>query len=519
MSIHVNSCHTMAQNQTFEQKKANTSLKNSPDPIHWDERYSFRSQPYRHLDHQNGKIGTFQVRLVEAKNLKRSHWSVLGMGVVKHLGLSNAHGEVSSFATMKLGFRFRDENNDGSMGGAGAVASTSANASALYNHNDLNSDYRHSTEWQNGNLATASASLSSNATSSPIKRQNHPNRIIYTTKKLYQSSTIQFDSNPKWPSVQTETNTSLFDIPLNKGSLPQDGMEIILSIQMKEEKTAADAIVPIGKGGSGDGLLGEGEINVTGLVLRGLESYANENGIDVYDEWITLTNPNDKNNHKDEKQNDKNTHDYGQVRLLTSYEPNGMKPQKGDIIAFESFARQPHVLSKCPTIVPPLHPLRIKDMRGEFILATFDMISSNQSFKPVPYNLDIRDDNDGNDYNFNIKQSKPGKEGSVRIHRNAIFVIERTNIIDRTVDLTLKPTDIILSTQMGQDISDAAQPYVEAAGELLAPVLLSSRLLLEAGKVGGGALAIGVKSAIVNVVENSDPERRRKAKRASFHSD
>ena len=564
----------MLQNQTFEQKTANTTLQNSPDPIHWEEKYSFRSHPYRHLNHQNGRIGNFTVRLVEAKDLKRSHWSVLGMGVVKHLGLSNAHGEVSSFATMKLGFRFRsDDNDDGDndgmigmagphsmMGGVG-LATASMSMSASYNNIDPNLDV-HKNVWQNGNIATASAALSSNNNNTNIQtnnnhhnHQNHQNRTIYNTKKSYQSSTIQFDSNPKWPSVQTETNISLFDIPLMKGALPQDGMEIILSVQMREEKTAADSFVPIGKGG-GDGLLGEGEINLTGLVLRGLESNGssgngrrssinhssnNSTFVDVYDGWITLKNPynenkkdkrttNNNNNNSDNKssnnkEDDNSTNDdyYGQVRLLISYEPNGMKPQRGDIIAFESFARQPYALSKCPTIIPPLHPLQIKDIRGEYILATYDMISSIQRLQSSQYQNDriytssmdvVRDD----DPYHNHKRTKT-KQGSMRIHRNAIFVIERTNILDAAVDLSLKPTDMILSTQMGQNISDATQPYVEAAGDLLAPVLLSSRLLFEAGKVGGGALAIGVKSAIVNVVENSDPEKRRKAKRASFHSD
>jgi hypothetical protein len=40
---------------------------------------------------------------------------------------------------------------------------------------------------------------------------------------------------------------------------------------------------------------------------------------------------------------------------------------------------------------------------------------------------------------------------------------------------------------------------------------------LEASKVGGGALAVGLKSAVVNVVENADPEKRRKAKRSSIY--
>eukprot|EP00577_Skeletonema_sp_RCC1716_P005818 CAMPEP_0113378370 /NCGR_PEP_ID=MMETSP0013_2-20120614/3661_1 /TAXON_ID=2843 ORGANISM="Skeletonema costatum, Strain 1716" /NCGR_SAMPLE_ID=MMETSP0013_2 /ASSEMBLY_ACC=CAM_ASM_000158 /LENGTH=766 /DNA_ID=CAMNT_0000260583 /DNA_START=181 /DNA_END=2482 /DNA_ORIENTATION=- /assembly_acc=CAM_ASM_000158 len=60
---------------------------------------------YRHLHHQQGGIiGTFHVRLLEGKNLQRRHWSALSLGPVKHLGLSRAHGEVSSFGSLRLAF-------------------------------------------------------------------------------------------------------------------------------------------------------------------------------------------------------------------------------------------------------------------------------------------------------------------------------------------------------------------------------------------------------------------------------
>jgi len=72
---------------------------------------------YRHLHHQRCTIGTFQVRLLEANNLSRKHWSVLSLGPVKHLGLSNSHGEVSSFGTLRLGFWQSDEENNSGSGG------------------------------------------------------------------------------------------------------------------------------------------------------------------------------------------------------------------------------------------------------------------------------------------------------------------------------------------------------------------------------------------------------------------
>ena len=47
-------------------------------------------------------MGTFSVRLLEAAELKRSYWSALALGPMKHLGLSKAHGQISSFVSFCL---------------------------------------------------------------------------------------------------------------------------------------------------------------------------------------------------------------------------------------------------------------------------------------------------------------------------------------------------------------------------------------------------------------------------------
>ncbi|KAL7528780.1 hypothetical protein ACHAWF_002700 [Thalassiosira exigua] len=59
---------------------------------------------FRHLHHQRGVAGHFRVRLLEGRGLTRRHWSALSLGPAKHLGLSRAHGEVSSFGTVRLAF-------------------------------------------------------------------------------------------------------------------------------------------------------------------------------------------------------------------------------------------------------------------------------------------------------------------------------------------------------------------------------------------------------------------------------
>jgi hypothetical protein len=161
--------HPYQESQTYEQKVANTTLQQTPDPIHWDTNYSYRKQPYRHLNHQNGIIGHFHVRVVEAKNLERDRrdWSVLGLGVVKHLGLSNAHGEVSSFASMKLGFRFRNEDGARTRRRVNGRNDDAASANSNANGSTMNITAASSTnDWQRGNIFSASVSASMNNTNS-----------------------------------------------------------------------------------------------------------------------------------------------------------------------------------------------------------------------------------------------------------------------------------------------------------------------------------------------------------------
>ena len=50
-------------------------------------------------------------------------------------------------------------------------------------------------------------------------------------------------------------------------------------------------------------------------------------------------------------------------------------------------------------------------------------------------------------------------------------------------------------------------------GDVLMPAVLSAKLLVEAGKVGGSAFAVGMKSAVANVVENQDPMNKRRGRR------
>jgi len=51
---------------------------------------------------------------------------------------------------------------------------------------------------------------------------------------------------------------------------------------------------------------------------------------------------------------------------------------------------------------------------------------------------------------------------TLRLHRNAVFVIERTSLLDASIDMALQPSDLLLSTPLGRESVQAARPYAEA---------------------------------------------------------
>jgi hypothetical protein len=460
--------------QTYEQGEALKKVSYTADPIHYNQELSYRNAKYRHLSHQNGIIGTFSIRIVEAKNLKRHHWSLLGMGPVKHLGLSRAHGEVSSCALIKLAF-------------------CSHNSRGCTEKNDNRSDMDHCS-----NLTCKTAlrdhswleqeSIASTVSNSTAKRIEHihsgnqssTRRNSKTYGKTFKSSIVKSNSNPVWSAVQSEHNISEFHVNLEKGQLYKDSMKIYLDIEMKEEKTAADQMVPVLKGGNDS--LGCAEIHLTPLVL-GTKTLPHGQ----LDEWVDLV-------HHSEGEHVQS--DEMKVHVIISYRPNGMKPRRGDIVALESFARRPMEMFTSNPILNPLHPMRVKDVRGDYLLVKFDMIFTD----------------DENSFQRDAKK----RSGCLRLHRNTVFVIERTNLVDSALDVALKPADLVLSSPIGKGISDTVHPYIETAGDLVMPAVLSAKLMFEAAKVGGSAAVIGIKSAAVALAQSHDPENRRRARRRSF---
>lgn len=430
---------------TYEAKKAQEVNATQADQIHWEREAAYRNQNYRHLYHQQGVIGTFQVRLLEAADLKRSYWSALAIGPVRLLGLSKAHGAVSSFVS----FTFDPEA-----------------AAREYD----------------ADIPTMDSKPSANAKPS-------------LTRPCFVSPVAPNDDNPVW------TNT-VFTLPLQKGVL-RDGQPIKLQLRVDEDATTVESILPGVPSGGDSRLLGTGEVDLTSLCL-GQDIETGQPQAGVLDTWVPiflrrkhqqkqredaeatlrqLNNPYDPLKkpppHKDDEEAASTP--TGRVRVLVSYQPHGMEPQPRDIVALEVFARQDIRAASCRAILPPRLPLHVLETSGPWLLVEYQL--ANHS---------------------------PPKKACLKLHRNAVFVIERKNIIDSTLNLALLPADVFLSTPLGRTTFHLVSPVVEAGRQLLAPALLSSRIVWMTIRATAMASLTGVHAATRSFVHEGKSSLTRK---------
>jgi hypothetical protein len=406
---------------TYEATKAAACVSEQPDPIHWHDSAAFRDSSYRQLHHQRGVVGIFSVRLLQAEDLQRSHWSPFALGPVKHLGLSKAHGAVSSFCTFTLDFA----------SGRGDSADDRTVRSGARQLDDM-SDRKPA------------------AVKRPGNSKNKPSFV---------SPVIPESNSPVWDSCA-------FEFPLKKGVCP-DGSRVLLCVAVEEEATAVENFFP-GVTPS-NRQLGTGQLDLTELCLgetgKGLALPG------VLDTWIDLTLEQDGSGEMipDLTKEDPlappvkleaATKPTGRVRVLVSYQPCGLEPQPKDVVALEAFARCNTKIASCRPVLDPLMPLTIVDRRGSYLLASY--------FLP------------------------DGRKACVRLHRNAVFVIERQNIIDAATNLALLPVDVALSTPVGQAVTHALTPLVAAGSELLMPAMLSAKLVWMAVRTTGLGVASGL---------------------------
>lgn len=462
---------------TYEATMARKTTYRQPDRVHWERDAAFRDQPYRQLHHQKGLMGIFKVRLLEAAGLERSYWSALAIGPVKHLGLSTAHGPVSSYCTFGM--------------------------DAEPHHNIPNECQATTASVEpDGKIPANPSSNSSNNANAKMmdKALSHP---------VVVSPVMPQDNNPVWSDFH-------FELPLRKGSLREDGMRIYLNVRVDENAHVAERILPgLPKGGD-DRLIGKGRVDATSLCLG--EKLLGQPQVGVLDAWVPIyytANDHDERQHqtaavaatvaaaaskqdplKKPSENNKNNNagpsrpsrkQVGRVRVLISYRPNGMDPQQNDIVALESFARRSLRRSTCAPILPPLLPMIVKEIRDRYMLVEYQLP------------LDVSNNNNANHHartNSNINQNNnTNNKACMRLHRNAVFVIERKNLVDATVGFAMLPADVIMSTPLGQTGAQILGPVINAGKEVLMPAMLSFKLVFLALKTTGMAGLSGVQAA------------------------
>jgi hypothetical protein len=168
--------------------------------------------------------------------------------------------------------------------------------------------------------------------------------------RSHSTSAVRGSCNPSWKKES-------FSVPLRKGDF-EDGAPVILGVEGKETQTIVESVMPSTI--KGDKSLGVGAVDVTNVVLG---------DADLVDTWISLSHG-------------------GSVHVLVGYEPHGIEPAKGDVVALEAFARNEGNL-----VLGKDDPLKVLDSAGNYLHCSYRMGG--------------------------------GRLGAVKVHRNSVFVIER----------------------------------------------------------------------------------------------
>jgi len=262
---------------------------------------------------------------------------------------------------------------------------------------------------------------------------------------------------------------------------------------MDEDATAAERLLPGVPSGGDSRLLGIGELDITSLCLG--ETPSGEPQVVVMDAWIPIAMPQnaDQEGYMPEEANFRDTDPLadpvkkmavsesetpactGRVRVLVSYQPHGLDPQENDIVALEAFARWNPAESTCRPIMPPLLPLYVLDRKGSYLLVEHELPET-----PTTSGLATR--------------TGRSRKACMRLHRNAVFVIERKNLMDAGINLAMLPADVWMSTPVGQKTAQLVNPVVIAGRQLMMPALLSLKLVWVAVRTTAVASWSGVQA-------------------------
>jgi hypothetical protein len=187
-----------------------------------------------------------------------------------------------------------------------------------------------------------------------------------------------------------------------------------------------------------------------------------------------------------------------------------MTPKRDDVVAFKSHARRPlhgrhnhnddatssfssttcRAANAGPTInpiVPPLSPLLVINARGGHLLLEY---AASRTVTSI-------------DWGGNVRSSRWERKHCVRVHCNAVFVVERRTFADEVCNVVRLPGDIFLSTPLGREVAKVSAPVVAGVMELMGSAMLWGRLMVSAGGMGLRVVLAGAQAATKVVVSTS----------------
>jgi hypothetical protein len=130
-------------------------------------------------------------------------------------------------------------------------------------------------------------------------------------------------------------------------------------------------------------------------------------------------------------------------------------------------------------MLPPLLPMIVLERRGAYLLVeyttTFLDPSDTDNHRHHRRNNSDNDDDRGG--GGGRARHVVTTKACVKLHRNAVFVIERQNLVDAAQNFALMPVDIVANTPIGHAAMDALEPLITAGRELVMPALLSFKLV------------------------------------------
>lgn len=270
-------------------------------------------------------------------------------------------------------------------------------------------------------LVLAKSSWWGSSSSSTVGKRSsvscHPYVMVTFGEESVKTSAIPNNCNPTW-------RKEVLELPVYKPEGDVTNVELTFDVFSQDSlaKKAGECI-GLSDGGS---LIGSAILNITDLI---------DGQVEMMDRWLSLQNG------VPGKEKDKLGR-CGDVHVIVAYDPIGLEPRVGDLIQFVGYGMYPE------RILPPRESLylTVTATSGNYILAEYT--------------------------------SSCGFPCSIRIHRNCVYVAQRSSWMDRALSLCVyKPVQFAKQTPIGQKITVAASPYVQVLATMSAPIFMAFRTM------------------------------------------